>query len=73
VHIFVSVLFEEENMDDHRSDEAGSKRLIATRVPAHLYAAVQQAADEELISSASWVRRAIAQAVRQAAKVNAHG
>ena len=39
---------------------------MSTRLPADLHAAVQQAADEELISSASWIRRAIAQAVRQA-------
>jgi predicted HicB family RNase H-like nuclease len=56
-----------------QSDEGGSKRLVSTRLPAALHAAVQQAADEELISSASWIRRAIAQAVRQATKGNAHG
>ena len=56
-----------------QSDEGGSKRLVSTRLPADLHAAVQQAADQELISSASWIRRAIAQAVRQATKGNAHG
>ena len=50
-------------MDD---EDERTTRLLQARVPAALHAAVQRAADEELISSASWIRRAIAQAVRQA-------
>ena len=51
-------------MDDH-SDEAASK-LVSTRLPADLHHELELAARAELLTNASWIRRAIAQAVRQA-------
>ena len=50
-------------MDDH--DEAASK-LVSTRLPADLHHELELAARAELLTNASWIRRAIAQAVRQA-------
>ena len=44
-------------MDDH-SDEAASK-LVSTRLPADLHHLVEEAARAELLTNASWIRRAI--------------
>ena len=57
-------------MDDH--DETAS-RLVSTRLPADLHHELELVARAELLTNASWIRRAIAQAVRQATKGNAHG
>ena len=53
---------------DQATDESllSAKHLIAARVPAYLYFAVQQRADEELISIASFVRRCLLQTVQRA-------
>jgi hypothetical protein len=61
-------LFEEENMDDH-SDEAASK-LVSTRLPADLHHLVEEAARAELLTNASWIRRAILAAVRESKGVH---
>jgi hypothetical protein len=53
--------------------EADKAKQVFTRLPSDLARAVEAAADREMISIAAFARRAIAQAVRQAAKVNAHG
>ena len=53
-------------------DEAASK-LVSTRLPADLHHDLELVARAELLTNASWIRRAIAQAVRQATKGNAHG
>ena len=66
-YMFVFVLFEEENMDDHSDDEAASK-LVSTRLPADLHHLVEEAARAELLTNASWIRRAILAAVRESAK-----
>ena len=50
-------------MDDH-SDEAASK-LVSTRLPADLHHLVEEAARAELLTNASWIRRAILAAVRE--------
>jgi hypothetical protein len=55
-------LFEEENMD--HPDEAASK-LVSTRLPADLHHLVEEAARAELLTNASWIRRAILAAVRE--------
>jgi hypothetical protein len=47
-------------MDDH--DETASK-LVSTRLPAELHQLVEEAARAELLTNASWIRRAILQAV----------
>ena len=49
----------------------GTTRLVSTRVPTDLARAVELAAARELISVASYARRALLQAVR--AKVADHG
>jgi hypothetical protein len=49
----------------------GAQRLVSTRVPTDLARAVELAAARELISVASFARRALLQAVR--AKVADHG
>ena len=49
----------------------GATRLVSTRVPTDLARAVELAAAKELISVASYARRALLQAVR--AKVVDHG
>jgi hypothetical protein len=49
---------------------ASSSRLIATRVPADLARLVEAAAAEELISVASYARRAILQAVSTRERAN---
>ena len=64
----IYVLFEEENMDDH-SDEAASK-LVSTRLPADLHHLVEEAARAELLTNASWIRRAILTAVRESKGVH---
>jgi hypothetical protein len=56
-------LFEDENMDDH-SDEAATK-LVSTRLPAELHHLLEKAARAELLTNASWIRRAILAAVRE--------
>jgi hypothetical protein len=48
-------------MDDH-SDE-GTSKLVSTRLPAELHHLVEEAARAELLTNASWIRRAILQAV----------
>ena len=58
-------------MDDH-SDETASK-LVSTRLPADLHQLVEEAARAELLTNASWIRRAILTAVREAAKESARG
>ena len=55
-------------MDDH-SDEAGSSKSVTTRLPAHLHQLVEEAARAELLTNASWVRRAILTAVRESKEV----
>jgi hypothetical protein len=62
--MFVFVLFEEENMDDQRR----SGQLVSTRLPADLHHLVEEAARAELLTNASWIRRAILAAVRESAK-----
>jgi predicted HicB family RNase H-like nuclease len=57
-------------MDHSVADEAAT-RLVSTRVPTDLARAVELAAARELISVASYARRALLQAVR--AKVVDHG
>jgi tartrate dehydratase alpha subunit/fumarate hydratase class I-like protein len=52
-------------MDDH--DEVASK-LVSTRLPADLHQLVEEAARAELLTNASWIRRAILTAVREATK-----
>jgi hypothetical protein len=49
----------------------GATRLVSTRLPNDLHRAVELAAAQELISVASFARRALLQAVR--AKVVDHG
>jgi predicted HicB family RNase H-like nuclease len=55
-------------MDQQSADEGGplngTTRLVSTRLPNDLHRAVELAAARELISVASFARRAIAQAVR---------
>ena len=62
-------------MDQQPADEGaplnGTTRLVSTRVPPDLARAVERAAAQELISVASFCRRALLQAVR--AKVADHG
>ena len=59
-------------MKGHRKARAlGATRLVSTRVPTDLARAVELAAARELISVASFARRALLQAVR--AKVVDHG
>jgi hypothetical protein len=58
-------------MDDH-SDEAASK-LVSTRLPADLHQLVEEAARAELLTNASWIRRAIQTAVREATRDRARG
>ena len=64
-------------MDQQSADEGallnalGTTRLVSTRVPTDLARAVELAAARELISVASYARRALLQAVR--AKVVDHG
>jgi hypothetical protein len=59
-------------MGDH-SDEAASK-LVSTRLPTDLHHEVELAARAELLTNASWIRRAILTAVReQSAKESARG
>jgi hypothetical protein len=53
-------------MDDH-SDEVLTK-LVSTRLPTDLHQLVEEAARAELLTNASWIRRAILTAVREAAK-----
>jgi hypothetical protein len=53
-------------MDDH-SDEVASK-LVSARLPADLHHEVELAARAELLTNASWIRRAILTAVREATK-----
>ena len=48
---------------DH-PDEAASK-LVSTRLPADLHHLVEEAARAELLTNASWIRRAILAAVRE--------
>ena len=50
-------------MDDH-SDEAATK-LVSTRLPTDLHHEVELAARAELLTNASWIRRAILAAVRE--------
>jgi hypothetical protein len=59
---FVLVLSEVGNMDDH--DEAATKS-VTTRLPVDLHHEVERAARAELLTNASWVRRAILAAVRE--------
>ena len=60
-------------MDHPVADEAplNATRLVSTRLPNDLHRAVELAAARELISVASFARRALLQAVR--AKVVNHG
>jgi hypothetical protein len=53
---------------DHPEDEGGSKRLVSTRLPTDLHHLVEEAARAELLTNASWIRRAILAAVRESAK-----
>jgi predicted HicB family RNase H-like nuclease len=56
---------------DQPDEEGARGRLVSTRVPTDLARAVELAAARELISVASYARRALLQAVR--AKVADHG
>jgi predicted HicB family RNase H-like nuclease len=58
-------------MDQPADEGLNESRLVSTRVPADLARAVELAAAQELISVASYARRALLQAVR--AKVADHG
>ena len=58
-------------MDQPADEGLNESRLVSTRVPADLARAVELAAAQELISVASYARRALLQAVR--AKVVDHG
>jgi hypothetical protein len=53
-----------------QSEEGVVSALCPPACLANLHAAVQQAADEELISSASWIHRAIWAAVRESKGVH---
>ena len=55
-------------MDDH-FDEAATK-LVSTRLPADLHQLVEEAARAELLTNASWIRRAILQAVSTRERAN---
>jgi hypothetical protein len=57
-------------MDDHSDEDSlrRASRLMSTWVPADLHAAVEEAARAELLTNASWIRRAILTAVRESAK-----
>jgi hypothetical protein len=57
-------------MDTDEAHLSASSRLIATRVPADLARLVEAAAAEELISVASYARRAILQAVSTRERAN---
>jgi hypothetical protein len=57
----------EANMDDH--DHSDSK-LVSTRLPADLHQLVEEAARAELLTNASWIRRAILAAVRESKGVH---
>jgi predicted HicB family RNase H-like nuclease len=57
-------------MDTDEAHLSASSRLIATRVPETLARLVEAAAAEELISVASYARRAILQAVSTRERAN---
>ena len=57
-------------MDTDEAHLSASSRLIATRVPADLARLVEAAAAEELISVASYARRAILAAVLRKERAN---